>query len=294
LTLHIYNAKPANNILQNHDPSPFHFSEMDASSFEQFRTIIYEKSGISLGPGKESLVSARISKRMRTLDLKDYPTYLQHLYYDETGEEIYQLLDVISTNVTSFFRQPDHLDFLSHVFLQWFEEGRSRFRFWSTACATGEEPYSLAMKLLDAANKRRMDMKILATDISMRVLKDGIRGVYEKEKLKPVPGNYVPQYFQSISGAGKPSYEIKPFVKEYILFRRLNLSAPPFPMRGPFDAVMCCNVLIYFDDAVRKRLLENIYRLLKPGGFLLIGYSESIKNLTSNYRMIKPSIYVKE
>ncbi|MEW6238602.1 MAG: CheR family methyltransferase [Candidatus Omnitrophota bacterium] len=294
MTIQTYNANLLNRFPQESQNLPFRFSEMDAASYEQFRTIIYEKSGISLGTGKESLVSARIAKRMRTLDLKDYKAYLNHLYYDETGEEIYNLLDVISTNVTSFFRQPDHLDFLSQVFSQWIEEGRSRFRFWSSACATGEEPYSLAMKLLDAADRRRVDIKILATDISTRVIKEGMQGLYEKEKLKPVPGYYIPQYFQALHGEGKSFYEIKPFVKEYILFRRLNLSAPPFPMRGPFDAVLCCNVLIYFDDAVRKRLLENIHRLLKPDGYLFIGYSESIKLLANNFRMIKPSIYIKE
>ncbi|RJP30900.1 MAG: methyltransferase domain-containing protein [Candidatus Omnitrophota bacterium] len=266
---------------------------MDITSFQQFQKIIYDKSGIALGPGKIALVSSRVRKRMHFLGIQDHRLYLQRVMEDENGEEIIQLLDVISTNVTYFYRQPDHYDFISHKLRHWMQKGQRRFRFWSTACATGEEPYSLAMKLLDSAADETVDMKILATDISLSVLQKGVEGVYEMEKLKTVPPEFRERFFNPCPTGKEPCYQIKPAIKQMVLFKHLNLSAPPFPMRGPFDAIFCCNVLIYFDDSVRKRLLHDINRLLRPGGYLFIGYSENIVRLIDDFKSVEPAIYQK-
>ncbi len=266
---------------------------MDVASFNKFRRIIYEKSGISLGPGKKSLVSSRISRRMRILGIYDSRDYLEYVIKDHTGDEIIQLLDVISTNVTHFFRQPDHYEFLSSLFTEWLNEGQRKFRFWSAACSTGEEPYSIAMKLLESTNGEKVDLKILATDISLNVLQKAVQGNYHVEKMSNLPDEIIKKFFKQTQTSGEMNYEIMKQVKDLVLFKRLNLSNPPFPMRGPFDAIFCCNVLIYFDDSVRVKLLKHIKQLLKSGGYLFVGYSENISHLTKDFESVRPSVYKK-
>ncbi len=266
---------------------------MDQNSFERFCKIIHDKSGIAIGPGKESLISSRIAKRIRQLNLHSEQAYLKHLIHDQTGEEIRHFLDVISTNVTNFFRQPDHLEFLTQAFLCWRAKGQSRFRYWSCACSTGQEPYSLGMKLLESYNGHAIDLKILATDISQRVLRESQLGLFDEDDLKNVPRQLRMRYFQQQNIESKQYYAVKPVLKNIISFRRLNLAAPPFPMNGPFDAILCCNVLIYFNKETQQRLVSNIAKLLKPGGYLLTGYSESVIDLVENFKMVKPSIMEK-
>ncbi len=266
---------------------------MDTKSFNHFRKIIYKKSGISLGPSKIALVSARIRKRMRSLGIEDYREYHRHLTADKTGDEIIQLLDVISTNVTNFFRQPDHFKFIEKYVKENLQKGQRRFRFWSAACSTGEEPYSLAMTLVKNTNGYPLDLKVLATDISLQALETGVKGIYEESKIQRIPRDLQQQHFEPTQQGTESCYRIREHIKKLVLFKRLNLSDPPFPMRGPFDAVLCCNVLIYFDEIVRIRLLKEISRLLKPGGYLLIGYSETIGQLNNVYKAVNPSIYQK-
>lgn len=266
---------------------------MEQVVFEKFSRLIYETSGITLRPGKESLVSARIGKRMRALGVTTPEAYLRCVEEDSTGAEVVQLLDAVSTNLTSFFREPDHFDQLTQVFRQWTSEGQRRFRFWSAASSTGEEPYTMAMTLLDAAESRDVDVKILGTDICTKVLAHCRNGVYSDERVQKVPPALRHRYFRRHGSKQDGLFEVTPEVKHLVTFRRLNLSMPPFPMKGPFDAVFCRNVMIYFDNEVRRRLLDDIYRLLKPGGYLMVGHSESLMGLKTNYRQVSASVYVK-
>lgn len=263
---------------------------MDRKTFDKFRKLIYEQSGISLGPHKEALVSARVGKRMRALGIPEHSVYLRHVAQDETGAEIVSLIDAISTNVTSFFRESTHFDFLGEVFSKWLAQGQYRFRFWSAASSSGEEPYSMAMTLLEALKGRNADVRILATDISTNVLEQCRQGAYRPEKLEKVPVALRERYFQR-NGSGE--YTAKQSLKNLLLFRRVNLSTPPFPMRGPLDVVFCRNVMIYFDNKVRHQLLEEIHRLLKPGGYVIVGHTESLTGMISTFKSIRPSIYVK-
>jgi chemotaxis protein methyltransferase CheR len=267
---------------------------MQKSTFNQLRKIIYEKSGISLGEQKETLVCARLGKRLRALGICDYRSYLRHVMEDETGEEIVMLLDAISTNVTSFFREPDHFEFLGEAVSKWFASGQTRFRFWSAASSTGEEPYSIAMTLIETLNGRSADTKILATDISTRVLEGSLAGSYTNEKMKNVPLTLRDRYFDARRDESGVSFAARGILKRLVVFKRLNLAAPPFPMRGPFDAIFCRNVMIYFDDSVRKNLLAEMYRLLKPGGYLMVGHAESLTGMVSDFKSVKPSIYLKQ
>lgn len=266
---------------------------MDKRVFDQLRTIIYQASGIALSEKKENLVAARIGKRMRALGIHTHKDYLEMLKANETGEEVTEMLDAISTNVTSFYRESTHFQFVETVFRKWLDQGQKIFRFWSAACSTGEEPYTLAMVIREVLTDHKVDIKILGTDINTKVLQVCRKGVYREDKVKSVPAVLRDRYTDYRMVDGVYSYVIKPELKQLVSFCRLNLSKPPFPMSGPFDIVFCRNVMIYFDDEVRKRLLDEIYRLIKPGGYLLVGHAESLTGMLSGFKPVKPSVYIK-
>lgn len=266
--------------------------------FKKFCDIVYQQSGITLGSGKQALVSARIGKRIRALKLQNYSDYLDFLIHDNSGEEMIQMLDAISTNVTSFYREGNHFAFLYDLLTEWMEKGQTRFRIWCAASSTGEEPYTLAITINEAAQKScagKLEAKILATDISTRVLQFAQRGIYDEKRVEPVSKPLKDRYFETIKDAdGELRYKVKPILGNMVTYRRLNLSKPPFPMHGPLDAVFCRNVMIYFDNIIRKGLLDEVYRLLKPGGYLFVGHSESLAGMLGSFKSIQPAIYYKE
>jgi len=266
---------------------------MEKKTFQRFREVVYEKSGINLTEGKEALVTARVGKRMRALGIPTHEAYLEYVLNEDTGKEFIHLIDAISTNVTSFFRESNHFDFLAKTMANWIEKGQTRFRVWSAASSTGEEPYTIAITMLETAGNRNLDMKILATDISTRVLEQCVRGQYTREKVEPVEPRLRDRYFDKIVVDGVQHYVVKDFVKQMVRFRRLNLSTPPFPMRGPLDVIFCRNVMIYFDNRVRKGILDEATRLLKPGGYLMVGHAESLTGMLTRLKTVCPSTYVK-
>jgi chemotaxis protein methyltransferase CheR len=266
---------------------------MDKSVFDKFRRIVYEASGIHLNEKKEALVSARVAKRMRRLGMDDHREYLRHVLEDGSGNEIVHLLDAISTNLTHFFRENHHFEFLAGELRRWVGAGQRRFRFWSAGCSTGEEPYSLAMTVLEALGGRDADVRILATDLCTEVLRRATAGEYAAKKVEGVTPSLRPKYFIKTGSGEGAVYTVDRRIKSMILFKRLNLSVVPFPMSGPMDAVFCRNVMIYFDNEVRRRLLGEIHRLLKPGGYLMVGHAESLAGMLGGFRTVKPSLYVK-
>lgn len=264
---------------------------MDTRVFERFKTLIYDKSGITLGPQKEALVSARVGKRMRALGIQDVKAYLDFVIDDQSGAELVHLLDAISTNVTSFYREPVHYDVLAKLLAQWRSEGQTKFRLWCAASSTGEEPYCLAMTGLEALGPDA-DYRILATDISTRVLHTAREGAYPHAKMHPVPRPLLQKYFELDRSAGQ-HYVARDALRRVLSFCRLNLSQPPFPMKGPLDAVFCRNVMIYFDNRVRGALIRDVERLLRPGGYLMIGHSESLAGITTRLENVQPAVYRK-
>jgi chemotaxis protein methyltransferase CheR len=267
---------------------------MKETTFNQIRELVYERSGISLGDNKQALVRARIAKRMRHLNISDYSAYLHYVIEDNSGEEIQHMLDAISTNVTSFYREPAHFDFMQEVIGQWMGRGAKSLRFWSAACSTGEEPYTIAIEIREAIGSRNIDARILATDISSRVLEISMLGQYSEDKIKPVPKVLRDRYFTRYKDGGKNIYAVRDSIKEMVVFRQFNLSAAPYPIKKPLDMIFCRNVMIYFDREVRTSLANEFYRLLKPGGYLMVGHAESITGLRGGFQCIKPSIYLKE
>ena len=267
---------------------------MEQQLFERFRDLAYEKAGISLKGGKEALIGARVAKRMRKLNLDDYRDYLDYLEQDSSGEELVNFLDVISTNFTSFFREPDHFEFLASELTRWAMTGQRRFRIWCAASSSGEEPYTLVMTVLETLGDGA-DFRLLATDISTAILRKAREGIYTEKALEPAGKARRSKYFTRLGRAGGEDtpYQANDILKQHIVFKRLNLSQPPFPMSGPLDAVFCRNVMIYFDRPVRQGLISEAERLLKPGGLLMIGHTETLTGLSTRLRVVHPSIYRK-
>lgn len=268
---------------------------MKARVFQAISDLVYRESGIQLKEGKETMVAARISHRLKALSLDSEEAYLDYLQR-ESASEIVQLLDVISTNVTHFFRESEHFTFVDQHITQRIEEGQTRIRLWSAASSTGEEPYTLAMTAAESVERSRakVDLRILATDISTRVLDIAKRGTYPEAKTRNIPKPLLTRYMRRRTENGEAVYQVSDELRELILYRRLNLSAPPFPMRGPLDLVMCRNVMIYFDDRVRDGIVSECRRLLRPGGLLIVGKSESLRAGTPGFERIGPCVFRKQ
>lgn len=265
---------------------------LDRRTFERIRDIVYARSGIVLKDDKATLLAGRLGRRLRELGLTAPSDYLAFLETDRTGAELTNLLDAISTNVTFFFREPDHFDLISQLHSRWVAAGQRRFRYWSAAASSGEEPYTLAMTLR-ALGTDRLDVKILATDISTAILERAMAGVYSEKAVAEVPRQMLQQYFQKQVGNGEPTYVVGEELRSLITFRHLNLSVFPSPLRGPLDMILCRNVMIYFDQALRGRLVNEFARLLKPGGCLIISHSESLVGIDVDLKLVRPSVYVK-
>lgn len=265
---------------------------MDSATFDEFSQLIYERSGIHLAPGKESLVVARITRRMLALGMEyDFRRYLDWLREDQSGQEVVRMIDAISTNQTSFFREMEHFVFLRAWFRERLARGQKRFRFWSAGCSTGEEPYSLAMTLAEVPEALASDWRILATDISTVALRTGLDATYTDERLTSVPEAMRQRDF--VPAPPGDRYRVSDALRERVLFRRLNLSEIPFPQRGPLDVILCRNVMIYFDEIVRRRLLDEFLRLLRPGGYLIVGHCESLLATAHGFHQYRPSIYTR-
>ncbi len=260
---------------------------MPKALFERFASIAYAGAGIFLRPGKESFVLSRVLRRMRALGLTDLEAYALRIESDGTKEELVEFLNAISTNVTAFFREPVHFDILAAFVRKKEALGQTRMRFWCAASSTGEEPYSLAM-VLDDILDRRVNWRILATDISTTALETAIEGVYAKASLRSVPLGYRGRYFSRLSD-GRSAISAK--LRQRIVFRRINLASPPYPMAGPLDAVLCRNVMIYFDDRVREGIVREAERLLAPSGLLITSHTETISGLRTELSMVRPSVH---
>jgi len=267
--------------------------------FWKFSDLVYKKCGINLHEGKKELLQARLNKRLRATGLSTYRAYYDHIVSSDCCEEIIHFLDSVSTNLTYFFREPKHFDFLDQDFLPDLISTKSknnskRLRVWSAGCSTGEEPYSLAMCILEhLSDARQWDFRILATDISTRVLEIAAAGKYPKDKVEKVPPQSRQKYFQKHGGRECPiQFEIVPALKQIVTFRRLNLKAQ-FPFSGPFDFIFCRNVMIYFDKKTQQDLVNKMAGYLSEGGCLFVGHSESLTGLSHPLNYIRPSVYRK-
>ena len=265
--------------------------ELTPAQFDRIASMLHTHAGIRMRTGKEGLVRARLVKRLRALGLTDFGAYLSVLDRDASRVEFAEMVDALTTNKTNFLREPSHFDFIREQLLP---STAGSLRIWSAGCSTGEEPYTLAMLFNDAiASTGKRDVRILATDISQRVLTLAKAGQYAPEMLAGIPQEWIERYWIRRSGAhGSMHFEATPVLRRLVHFARLNLMEH-WPMQGPFDAIMCRNVMIYFDKDTQQQLIERFWALLRPGGHLFVGHSESLTGLTHRFRYRQPAVYVK-
>lgn len=265
------------------------------AEFDFIRHVIAENAGIVLGPNKRQLVQGRLARRLRELHLDSYEAYCNHIR--ESGpEELVGLINALTTNVTSFFRENHHFEALtSYMLPEAFKRNAQsrRIRIWSAGCSTGEEAYCLAMVAREAMPPgQRWDLKILATDIDSDVVTTATSGVYPLDRLVSLSQERLQRHFRKGAGDNAGSAKANPELSQLISFRTLNLMHT-WPMSGPFDIIFCRNVMIYFDQATRERLVNRFAELLIPDGYLCLGHSESIHGTGGPFRLVGKTIYRK-
>jgi chemotaxis protein methyltransferase CheR len=271
--------------------------ELTDRQFGRISELVRRQCGINLHDGKKELVKSRLAKRLRQLSLPGFDAYLDLLGRQDAEAETVALIDAISTNETSFFREPDHFDYLSQELLpKMVERNRRqrRLRIWSAGCSSGEEPYSIAIAVRQhmGSSLEEWDVKILATDISTRVLGIAAEGVYDESRLQRLPRHLRGMNFTREGTGPQRRFRVSAAIRRLVHFARLNLMNN-WPMRGPFDAVFCRNVMIYFDRETREQLVGRFRTLLAEGGTFFVGHSESLTGIRHQYRYVRPTIYEK-
>lgn len=242
-----------------------------------------------------AMVEARLHKRLRDLRLTTFGQYVERVWSD--SDEATRMVDALSTNVTYFFREPQHFDLLATTICPWMfrqHQRDRRIRIWSAGCSSGEEPYSIAMLLRMAAeNSGEWDLRVLATDISQRMLAIARQGVYAPERLQQVPTQLIGRSFTPCKEDGAcVHYRVMNQLKKMVDIATLNLVGP-WPMKGPFDVIFCRNVMIYFDRPTRQEVVERFWEILAPGGVLFIGHSESLTGIRHRFTYLQPAVYRK-
>jgi chemotaxis protein methyltransferase CheR len=261
------------------------------AEFDRFRRLAYEKAGIDLKSGKEHLVSARLGKKIRELNLGSYDNYYRHVVADRTGAALTSLIDALTTNHTHFFREPAHFVFLRrHVLPQL--RSRPRIEMWSAACSSGEEPYTLAFCLKDYLRAAASRARILATDISTKVLAQAHRAIYPAERFSSTTPEDLRRYLLRAGSGSQVSYQIKPELRDMVEFRPVNLMENLSHL-GTFPVIFCRNVMIYFDKPTQEGVVRRLTERLEPGGYLFIGHAESLGRIEHSLEYVQPAIYRK-
>lgn len=259
-------------------------------TFDRVRKLVYGAAGIDLRPGKESLVSARLVKLMRRNGHATFEECIEQAEADSSGESLIALIDVLTTNYTSFMREASHFDFLAREILPK-RVHSGRIDLWCAAASTGEEPYSLAFTVLESLGQSAAGRcRILATDISTQALATARAGVYPMVRMQGLPAAWLSRYFLKGEGESLGYCKVKPEVARMVEFRRLNL-VEPFDPQGVFPLISCRNVMIYFDRPTQARIVERMSRFLEPGGHLFVGLSESLSGIEHRLQYVKPAIY---
>ncbi|HTB15902.1 MAG TPA: protein-glutamate O-methyltransferase CheR [Bryobacteraceae bacterium] len=257
--------------------------------FEKFQRLAYCKFGLNLTGPKQQLVAARLGKKMRELKISSYEAYYDLVLADRTGESLIALIDALSTNHTSFLREAGHFDFVVKNVLPALRK-RASIDIWSAPCSTGEEPYSIAVTLLEQLGMPpKPALRIRATDISTRALAVAKLGTYTADRLGSIAAPVMRKYF---AASGPGSYQVIPEVRRMIEFERVNLIEPMLGRRS-FPVIFCRNVMIYFDKPTQERVVTSLSRFLEPGGYLLIGHSESLMGVKHSLEYVQPAIYRK-
>ena len=264
--------------------------------FRLLSNIIHDATGINLTYNKKALLVSRLAKRLRELGV-NFSEYYRIVREDK--EEFIRLIDRVSTNKTEFFREFEHFKFLASSFVDEMRKkarrcGERKIKIWSAACSTGEEPYSIALTLLEALRgEAGWNIRILASDICTEALKIAQRAIYDEDGIKKLPAHLWCKYLLKGIGEHKGRYRFKEFVRRMVEFHRINLKEGRLPVREEFDAIFLRNVLIYFDRPTQDEIVEKLSRHICRGGYLFLGHSESLQARPSGFKMVIPSVYLK-
>ncbi|MEO8621160.1 MAG: protein-glutamate O-methyltransferase CheR [bacterium] len=267
---------------------------LTAGEFQTICALMYRVSGVNLTEGKEGLVASRLSPRLRHLQLDSYRDYIAHIARESNHAELTMFVDLLTTNKTAFFREPQHFEYLRQDVLPRLHTRGGDARFWCAACSSGEEPYTLAMLIAEewsAPGSPRA--RILATDLSTRVLAKATAAEYDETAVGDIDRSRVARHMEVVTGARPRRLRVRKPLRDMVQVARLNLMERAWPMRGPFDVIMCRNVMIYFDVATQERLVNRFWDLLAPGGSLLVGHSESLSAVSHEFSYAKPATYIR-
>lgn len=263
-------------------------TEISPFAFHKIRDYVHRTAGIIIGADKTSLVTGRLWRRLELFGIKNYEAYFAYVSSAEGAQERDTMLDLLTTNETYFFREPAHFNFLRDDIIP--QQGYNKMRVWCAASSTGEEAHSIAMVLADTLGKTNWD--ILATDISGKVLEHARTGVYRAERINHIPADYLKRFCRRGIGEYEGMLAVVPSLRSHITFEQHNL----LHARGgdeQFDVIFLRNVLIYFDNATKQKVVENLLRSLRPGGWLILGHCESLQGLDTGVTTVRPSIYRK-
>jgi len=281
---------------RNEGPVDLIRTTMGDQEFTRFSQLIHSEFGIKMPPSKKVLLQSRFQKRLRALGMKSYKEYCDYVFSPEGREaERSQLIDVVTTNTTHFFREPKHWEIMNHTVLPelWHRGlGRSTpLRVWSAGCSSGEEPYTLAMILSEFASRSAgFDYTILATDISREILQKAMRAVYSMDKAEEIPMDMKKKYVLKSKSRTNPLIKIDEPLRRKVSFQRLNFMGD-FRLQNPQDIIFCRNVVIYFDRQTQVTLFNKFCNNLKHGGYLFIGHSESLSGMTLPLRQVAPTVF---
>ncbi|AGX43390.1 CheR family methyltransferase [Clostridium saccharobutylicum] len=263
--------------------------------FRKFADYIKINYGINLKEEKQALVMGRLQNVLIENNFKSFSEYYDYVISDKTGNAVVTLINKITTNHTFFMREIDHFNYFKDKVLPYLKKVASDrdLRIWSAGCSTGEEPYTLAMIIDEFFSKEKMwwDSKILATDISSRVLDSAIKGIYGNEEIDLLPSSWKVNYFKKYD---KENSIITDKIRNEIIYRKFNLMDEIFPFKRKFHVIFCRNVMIYFDPKTKAKLINKFYDMTERGGYLFIGHSESLNREETKYKYIMPAVYRKE
>ena len=275
------NAELQNNL---RSPKEFDFTTRD---FEQIRSLIYERAGISLAASKQEMVYSRIARRLRATGKTSFTAYLNWLEKGGGDEEWEAFTNALTTNLTSFFREEQHFPILADHF----KGKKGPLTVWCSASSTGEEPYSIAMVACEVFGTLTPPVQIIATDIDTNVLATAQQGVYSKDKIERLAPERVKRFMLNGKGCQEGLVRMRPELREMITFRQLNLLADNWAIRGPFDAIFCRNVMIYFDKPTQGKILSRFVPLMKPDALLFAGHSENFTYVSDAFRLRGKTVY---
>ena len=279
-------------------PLNFVPKELSPAEFKKIATYIEKNVGIKMPPEKRLMMQSRLSARLKALKMNSYQEYIDYVFSrGSNSDEIIMMIDAMTTNLTEFFREPQHFEYMKQEMLpRYAREGRNSIKLWSAGCSTGQEPYTLSMVMTDFINSNGGPLRnysILASDISTKVLDKASTAIYPRDAIKGIPIDILRKYFLKGKNPQNPVVRIKPEIRNKVNFMRLNFMDSNYGIKETFQIIFCRNVLIYFDKANQEKVIRQFLNYLEPGGYLFLGHSETIFGMDLPFQTVSPTVFQK-